>query len=320
MAHSPSAAPDAVVMPAPPTLSYRLARLAHQPLAVAGAIFLILVALVAIFAPLLGTVDPLAVAPARRARFPSAEAWFGTDMLGRDLYSRVIYGARVSLTVGLAVGVLAVATGLLIGTVSGFIRWLDPIIMRIMDGLMSIPGILLAIALLAVAPGTLQNVIIAIAASQVARVARLVRGEVLRVRGNLYVEAAMAAGTPTWRIMLKHVIPNILGPGDRAGNLHLRRCDAGRGGAVLCRRRPAVLGAVMGQHHVGRPRPLAGAALYDRHTGPVHLADRALDQHDRRCRPRRAGPALPEAALTDCCRQETSTTPVPCRRRLPETT
>ena len=200
-------------MPAPPTLSYRLARLARtQPLAVAGAILLILVALVAIFAPLLGTVDPLAVAPARRARFPSAEAWFGTDMLGRDLYSRVIYGARVSLTVGLAVGVLAVATGLLIGTVSGFIRWLDPIIMRIMDGLMSIPGILLAIALLAVAPGTLQNVIIAIAASQVARVARLVRGEVLRVRGNLYVEAAMAAGTPTWRIMLKHVIPNILGP------------------------------------------------------------------------------------------------------------
>jgi len=213
MAHSPSATPDAATMPAPPTRRSRLARLAStQPLAVAGAIFLILVALVAIFAPLLGTADPLAVAPARRARFPSADAWFGTDMLGRDLYSRVIYGARVSLTVGLAVGVLAVATGLLIGTVSGFIRWLDPIIMRIMDGLMSIPGILLAIALLAVAPGTLQNVIIAIAASQVARVARLVRGEVLRVRGNLYVEAAMAAGTPTWRIMLKHVIPNILGP------------------------------------------------------------------------------------------------------------
>lgn len=204
---------DDVALPARATSRSRWSRLLRtQPLAVAGAIFLILIALVAILAPWLGTVDPLAVAPGKRARFPSAEAWFGTDMLGRDLYSRVIYGSRVSLTVGLAVGVLAVAAGLVIGTVSGFIRWLDPIIMRIMDGLMSIPGILLAIALLAVAPGTLQNVIIAIAASQVARVARLVRGEVLRVRGNLYVEAATAAGTPTWRIMLLHVIPNILGP------------------------------------------------------------------------------------------------------------
>lgn len=183
-----------------------------QPLAAAGAVFLVLVSLMAICAPLLGTVDPLAVSPAMRARFPSADAWFGTDMLGRDLYSRVLYGARVSLAVGIAVGIVAVSIGMLIGTVSGFIRWLDPIIMRIMDGLMSIPGILLAIALLAVAPGTLQNVIIAIAAGQVARVARLVRGEVLRVRGNLYVEAAVAAGTPTWRIILRHVVPNILGP------------------------------------------------------------------------------------------------------------
>lgn len=191
----------------------RTARLVRgQPLAVAGAVFLILVVLMAAAAPWLGTVDPLGVAPPMRAQFPSANAWFGTDMLGRDLYSRVLYGARVSLTVGITVGIFAVAVGLVIGTVSGFIRWLDPIMMRIMDGLMSIPGILLAIALLAVAPGTLQNVIIAIAASQVARVARLVRGEVLRVRGNLYVEAAVASGTPTWRIILRHVIPNILGP------------------------------------------------------------------------------------------------------------
>lgn len=190
-----------------------LARLIrNQPLAAAGAVFLALVVLMAICAPLLGTVDPLAVTPARRAQFPSAEAWFGTDMLGRDLYSRVLYGARVSLAVGIAVGVIAVSAGLVIGTLSGFVRWLDPVIMRVMDGLMSIPGILLAIALLAVAPGTLQNVIIAIAAGQVARVARLVRGEVLRVRGNLYVEAAVASGTPTRTIILRHVVPNIMGP------------------------------------------------------------------------------------------------------------
>lgn len=191
----------------------RLGRmLRRQPLAMAGGFFLTLIVAAAVFAPWLGTVDPLAVFPAARAQFPSSNAWFGTDLLGRDLYSRVLYGARVSLTVGIAVGLIAVLTGLLIGTVSGFVRWLDPILMRVMDGLMSIPGILLAIALLAVAPGTIQNVIIAIAASQVARVARLVRGEVLRVRENLYIDAAFAAGSRTGRIILRHVIPNIMGP------------------------------------------------------------------------------------------------------------
>ena len=120
----------------------------HPTVAIGGALLLCLV-LVGIFAPWLGTVDPTALAPAKRTRLPSADYWFGTDVLGRDIYSRVLYGARVSLTVGLSVAVLASLAGLAIGLVSGFVRWADGIMMRFMDGLMSIPPILLAVALMA---------------------------------------------------------------------------------------------------------------------------------------------------------------------------
>jgi len=122
----------------------------HPTVAVGGAL-LILMLLMAALAPYLGTVDPTALAPARRLRAPSAEHWFGTDMLGRDLYSRVVYGARVSLTVGFSVAILASAAGLAIGLFSGFVRWADAVLMRVMDGVMSIPPILLAVALMAVA-------------------------------------------------------------------------------------------------------------------------------------------------------------------------
>ena len=133
----------------------------HPTVAIGGALLLLLV-LVAIFAPYLGTVDPTALAPARRTRAPSADFWFGTDLLGRDVYSRVLYGARVSLAVGLSVATLASLTGLAIGLVSGFVRWADGIVMRFMDGLMSIPPILLAIALMALTRGSVGNVILAI--------------------------------------------------------------------------------------------------------------------------------------------------------------
>ena len=111
----------------------------RHPTAIVGGVVLLAMILIAVFAPWLGTVDPQALAPVKRLKQPSAEYWFGTDMLGRDVYSRVIYGARVSLTVGIAVALFSTLVGLAIGLVTGFIRWLDAIVMRVMDGLMSIP-------------------------------------------------------------------------------------------------------------------------------------------------------------------------------------
>lgn len=171
-----------------------------------------LMILIALLAPLLGTTDPQALAPARRVRAPQAAHWFGTDMLGRDVYSRVIYGTRISLIVGISVAILASAAGLLVGLFSGFVRILDAIIMRIVDGMMSIPPILLAIALMALTRASVQNVIIAITVAEFPRVTRLVRGVVLSLREQPYVEAAIAAGTPTWKIILKHILPNTLAP------------------------------------------------------------------------------------------------------------
>jgi peptide/nickel transport system permease protein len=183
----------------------------HPTIAIGGLLILVMV-LIAVFAPYLGTVDPTALAPARRLRPPSREYWFGTDMLGRDVYSRVIYGTRVSLIVGIAVSAVACALGMMIGLLSGFIRWLDAILMRVMDGVMSIPSILLAIALMALTRGSVRNVIIAISIAEVPRVARLVRGVVLSLREQPFVEAAVAAGTRRFMILWRHIVPNTLAP------------------------------------------------------------------------------------------------------------
>jgi peptide/nickel transport system permease protein len=183
----------------------------HPTIAFGGAL-LILMLLIAVLAPYLGTVDPTALAPVRRTRSPSAEYWFGTDMFGRDIYSRVLFGTRVSLTVGLSVAVLASLAGLAIGLVSGFVRWADGIIMRIMDGMMSIPPILLAITLMALTRASVSNVIIAITVAEFPRVARLVRSVVLSLREQPYVDAAVAAGTRAPMIILRHILPNTLAP------------------------------------------------------------------------------------------------------------
>jgi peptide/nickel transport system permease protein len=184
----------------------------RNPTIVIGGTLLGIMIFIAIFAPYLGTVDPTALAPARRTRPPSAEYWFGTDMLGRDVYSRVMYGARVSLIVGFAVAAVSAVVGTLIGVVSGFVRQLDAIIMRIMDGLMSIPSILLAIALMALTRGSVSNVIIAISIAEIPRVARLVRGVVLYLREQPFVEAAVASGTRMPKIIWRHILPNTLAP------------------------------------------------------------------------------------------------------------
>ena len=184
----------------------------RHPTAIAGGVVLLLMILIAVLAPWLGTVDPQSVSPLRRLKPPSAQYWFGSDMLGRDVYSRVIYGSRVSLVVGLSVAVLSILIGLAIGPVTGFIRWLDAIVMRIMDGLMSIPPVLLAIALMALTRASIENVILAITLAEVPRVVRLVRSLVLALREEPYVEAAMAAGTSLPRILVRHILPNTVAP------------------------------------------------------------------------------------------------------------
>jgi len=206
----------ATALPAPKSVSPTWLRFKdafrRHPTAIAGAVVLLLMIGVALFAPWLGTTDPLALSPIRRLKPPSAEYWFGTDMIGRDVYSRVVYGTRVSLSVGLAVALLASVIGLAIGLVTGYLRWLDAVMMRVMDGLMSIPSVLLAIALIALTEASLRNVIVAIAITQIPRVVRLVRSLVLTLREQPYVEAAIASGTRLPAILLRHILPNTVAP------------------------------------------------------------------------------------------------------------
>lgn len=202
-----------------------LVALRNPNVIIGGSILLIMLA-IAVLAPFLGTVDPTRIDPAARNKKPGTEitmrlddgstmkrvAIMGTDSLGRDVYSRVIYGTRVSLAVGAAVALIAIAIGVVIGLISGYIRWADGIIMRIMDGLMAIPGILLAIALVSIWRAGLITVIFAIVVPDVPRVVRLVRSIVLTVREEPYVEGAISVGTPTWVLMFRHILPNTVAP------------------------------------------------------------------------------------------------------------
>ncbi len=189
-----------------------LSFLLGYPTIAIGAGLLLALVLLAVLAPYLATVDPTAVAPARRTRVPSALNWFGTDPLGRDLYSRVLYGARVSLTVGFCVAIGASMIGLTIGLIAGFVRWIDNTIMRVMDGMMSIPPILVAIALMALTRGSVANVIIAITIAEIPRVSRLVRSVVLTLREQPFIDGAIVAGTRTPMVILRHILPNTLAP------------------------------------------------------------------------------------------------------------
>jgi peptide/nickel transport system permease protein len=185
--------------------------LGHGPIIFALVILSVIV-LVVLSAPLLGTVDPTAIDAGARLRRISAGHWLGTDAFGRDIYSRVIYGGRTSLLVGLGAALLSVGLGMIIGVFAGYIRALDGIIMRVMDGAMAIPGILLAIALVALARPTLGIVILAIALPEVPRVVRLVRSVILTIRGEPYVEAAIALGTRAPVLLLRHIVPNTIPP------------------------------------------------------------------------------------------------------------
>ena len=186
--------------------------LSRYPLMYIGGGLLLIMVFLAVFAPLLFTSDPIQMNPVERLKTPSLTHWFGTDMFGRDIYSRTVYGSRISLVVGLVAAVLSVILGLFIGLVAGYIRFLDAILMRIMDGLMAIPGILLAIALVSLSGASLITVTIAITIPEIPRVVRLVRSIVLSVREEPYVEAASAAGTRLPLILSRHVLPNTIPP------------------------------------------------------------------------------------------------------------
>ena len=191
-----------------------------------GALILLVICSIGLAAPLLTPLDPGAIDPAFRNKVPGTEQtvraadgtkttvthWMGTDSLGRDVYARVIYGARASLTVGIAVAAISVAIGLGIGLVAGYFRWVDAIVMRFMDGLMAIPAILLAIALVSLSSAGLAIVIVAIVVPEIPRVVRLVRSVVLSIREEPYVEAAIAVGTRTSLILVRHVLPNTVAP------------------------------------------------------------------------------------------------------------
>jgi peptide/nickel transport system permease protein len=176
-----------------------------------GLVILAVLTLIALFGPIF-TDSPTSINPMIRIKPPSADMWFGTDPLGRDIFARSIWGGRISLSVGVAVAVVAVGFGLVLGLLAGYIRVLDAIIMRVMDGLMAIPGILLAIALISLTGATLFTVIVAITIPEIPRVVRLVRSVVLTVREEAYVEAAIAAGTKLPSIMIRHILPNTIAP------------------------------------------------------------------------------------------------------------
>ena len=183
----------------------------HIKVTVGGLLMGILV-LLSLTAPLIAPYDPLDLDLAHRLRPPSDAHWFGTDSYGRDVLSRTLYGGQISLLIGVSVAAVATIIGTTIGMFAGYFRWLDPIIMRVMDGLMAIPGILLAIAMLSLSKASVQTVIIAITIPEIPRVVRLTRAVVLTIREQDYILGTIAAGTRIPRLMLRHILPNSVAP------------------------------------------------------------------------------------------------------------
>ena len=189
-----------------------IGKLFRRKLVLAGAAILVVVTLLALFAPWITPFGPMTMKISDRMQSPRLAHWFGTDELGRDVFSRVVFGARYSLMIGASVVLISVTGGVLLGLVAGFFRRLDGPIMRFVDAMMSFPDILLAIALVAVLGASMTNVILALAIVYTPRVARVVRASTLVVRELLFIEAARALGVATWRILFIHVLNNIASP------------------------------------------------------------------------------------------------------------
>ena len=202
VAKAPSRSPSAILV----------RKLFRRKLVLAGAAILVVVTLLALFAPWITPYGPMTMKIADRMQSPRLAHWFGTDELGRDVFSRVVFGARYSLLIGASVVLISVTGGVLLGLTAGFFRRLDGPIMRVVDAMMSFPDILLAIALVAVLGASMTNVILALAIVYTPRVARVVRASTLVVRELLFIEAARALGVSTWRIMFIHILNNIASP------------------------------------------------------------------------------------------------------------
>jgi len=185
--------------------------LRRHPTMVIGALLLVLITLAAVLAPWIAR-DPIAFEPINRLKGPSAEFWLGTDSLGRDVYARMVYGARISLLVGLSVAFIAVTCGTVVGLLAGYFSGVDAVVMRLMDGIMAIPAILLAIALVALMGSSVEVVIIAIAIPEIPRVTRLVRAVVWSVRDLPFVEAARSNGTRVVKLLRRHILPSTVAP------------------------------------------------------------------------------------------------------------
>lgn len=203
-----------VLAPAAPSFGKRMRRIARKkPIGTASLVFIIILALAAIFAPLISPYDPLAPDYSMLRKAPTLEHPFGTDQIGRDVLSRIIYGTRISFLVGvISVGV-ALAIGTPVGLVSGYFRGpIDEILMRIVDGISAFPSLVLALAIVAILEPSLFNVMFAIGVTTVPIFARLTRSQVLSLRERDFITAATALGASDWRIMARHIMPNALSP------------------------------------------------------------------------------------------------------------
>ncbi len=197
----------------PPARRFSLWRaIRRNPTIAFGGVLLTILIVMAVFAPFIATSDPFKIAPVNRLRPPSERWWFGTDQFGRDVFSRTVYGARVSLIVGLSVAAFSSILGLALGLACGYFRKVDALVMRVMDGLMAIPSILLAIALITLSRPGLGIVIVAIVIPEVPRIVRVVRAVVLSIRAQPYIESAIAGGTKNWKLLTRHILPNTLAP------------------------------------------------------------------------------------------------------------
>jgi peptide/nickel transport system permease protein len=220
--------------------------------ALAGLIILIILILAAIFAPQITRYDPIVINPPERTQPPSREHWLGTDAFGRDIYTRVVYGARVSLPVGLIAVSIAASVGAVLGLVAGYYgKYIDAIIMRIIDIMLAFPNIMLALVIVAILGPSIRNVMIAVGIGEIPRYTRLVRGQVLSAREFLYVEAARVVGVPTPKILFRHILPNVVSPVVVLGTLSV-------GTAILAAAGLSFLG--LGAQP---PRPEWGAMLAD---------------------------------------------------------
>ncbi len=280
-----------------------LRQLMHRRIVMVAAIVLVVIAVLALGAPWVASFDPNDTAVLERLKGPSALHWLGTDELGRDLYARIVHGARYSLAIAAFTAVGAVLCGTVLGLVAGFFRQLDAPLMRLVDAMMSFPDILLAIALVAILAPSLANVVLALVLVYTPRVARVVRASTLVVRELLFVEAVRALGARTSRILWRHILPNLMSPILVQAQLHLRLRDPGRGRLVIPRRRRAARHPDLG-HDGGRQPAVRAPRVLDRAVpGPRHRDHGAVAAVAWRRRARPAGPETEESAMSHTCRR-----------------